>query len=392
MAARGVAWASLAAVAALLVTACSSGDDGGASGESVSDESSGAAAGGGADGETDAGGAEDVAAVPSGGCDSSSAAGVAAGESKLTLAADAPAGDTSRDTTGDPAAGERWYIRHVPPAHDGTTPVPVVVDLHGYSEGADVHVAMSGLGPYGDEQGFVTITPHAGGAVPFWETDPAGPDVAFVSAVLDDVERSLCVDAARVFVTGLSNGAMLTSTLACEVSDRFAAAAPVAGVTEVAGCAADRPVPVVAFHGTEDQFLRYEGGFGPAVADLPSPSGEGTLGDAGGTGAEDAETAAPTGPSVPEVVAEWADRNGCDDEPPREERAAADVTLLRFDCPPGAEAELYRVEGGGHAWPGSELSATVEAIVGHTTMAISANEVMWDFFERHPLATGGGES
>ena len=98
--------------------------------------------------------------------------------------------------------------------------------------------------------------------------------------------------------------------------ERFAAAAPVAGVTEVADCHPDRPVPVVAFHGTDDGFLAYEGGFGPKVASLPSPDGRGTLGDAVGQ-ADGPEGS--TGPSVPEVMAGWAERNGCDDAAPEEE-------------------------------------------------------------------------
>ena len=83
------------------------------------------------------------------------------------------------------------------------------------------------------------------------------------------------------------------------------------------------------------------------------------------------------------MVADWAGRNGCDDAAQEEEAVADDVTLVSFACPEGAEAELYRVEGGGHSWPGSEFLANVENIVGHTTMSISANEVMWDFFEQH---------
>jgi polyhydroxybutyrate depolymerase len=352
---------TLVLVGALLVAACSNGDD-----------DAGGATGGDGDAAGDAAGpsaAGDVDPVASAGC---GATQVAAGEEKVTL------------TSG---GDERWYLRHVPPAHDGSTPVPVVVDLHGYSEGADVHAIVSGLGPYGDEQGFVTITPHGEGEgpVPFWDITAGGRDEVFVADVLDDVEASLCVDTARIFVTGLSNGAMMTSTLACDLSDRFAAAAPVAGVTEVASCDADRPVPVVAFHGTADGFLSYDGGLGPKVADLPAPDGQGTLGDA----AAQAEPTETGGPSVPEVMAHWAKRNGCDGAAPTEQPVADDVTVLSYDCPPGADAELYRVEGGGHSWPGSPLLANVANVVGRTTMSISANEVMWDFFERHPLASSG---
>jgi polyhydroxybutyrate depolymerase len=349
-----------------LVGACSSGnDDGGGA------ERAGSPRGDPAAPATPA----EVEPRPSSGCGSST---VGAGQEKVTV------------TSG---GVERWYLRHVPPAHDGTTPVPVVVDLHGYSEGAEVHALVSGLGPYGDEQGFVTLTPHGQGEgpVPLWDTTPGGRDQAFLEGMLDDVETSLCVDTARVFVTGLSNGAMMVSTLACELPDRFAAAAPVAGVTEVASCD-DRPVPVVAFHGTDDGFLAYDGGFGPQVASLPQPDGQGTLGDAADTADQPGELEEPTGPSVPEVMAGWAGRNGCDDAAPEEEAVADDVTLLSFACPPGAEAELYRVEDGGHSWPGSAFLANVEDIVGHTTMSISANEVMWAFFEQHPLDTSSGKS
>jgi polyhydroxybutyrate depolymerase len=348
-----------ALVCGLLVGACSCGDDDGGAERATPPAADEAAAP-----ATPA----DVEPRPSAGCGASA---VGAGQEKVTI------------TSG---GVERWYLRHVPPAHDGNTPVPVVVDLHGYSEGADIHAMVSGLGPYGDEQGFVTLTPHGQGQgpIPLWDTAPGGPDQVFLEQMLDEVEAALCVDTARVFVTGLSNGAMMASTLACELSGCFAAAAPVAGVTEVEDCTADRPVPVVAFHGTDDGFLSYDGGFGPQVAGLPSPDGQGTLGDVADQAGEPAE---PTGPSVPEVVAEWADRNGCDDAAPEEDAIAADVTLLSFACPAGAEAELYRVDGGGHSWPGSEFLANVENIVGHTTMSISANEVMWEFFEQHPLGS-----
>lgn len=273
---------------------------------------------------------------------------------------------------------DRWYLRHVPPAHDGRTPVPLVVDIHGYSEGADAHSQVSQLGAYGDEQGFVTLTPHGRGQIPAWDFTAGGPDLAFVDALLDQAEASLCVDTARVFVTGLSMGAMMTSSLSCAFADRIAAAAPVAGVWPIADCEPARPVPVVAFHGTADEFLPYEGGVGPAAQSLP-----GAPGDPGDPG--DGWRRAQEPPSVPELMAAWAERNDCDAEPPAEDPIADDVTRLVYPCPDGVEVELYRVEEGGHTWPGSELLAGVEDVVGVTTSSISANEVMWSFFQDHPL-------
>jgi len=317
-----------------------------------------------------------VAPVPSGGCGAEG-----------TPAVEGPGPGPGSATDGKVALatdeGERWYLRHVPPAHDGTTPVPLVVDLHGYSEGADVHVVHTGLGTYGDGAGFVTVTPQGTGVVALWRPASGSPDVAFVERLLDHVEATLCVDRARVYVAGLANGAMLASALACDLPDRIAAIAAVAGVTGVDDCEPGRPVPVVAFHGTEDPFLDYDGGFGAAVAGLPSPDGERTLGEVG-LGEDRAEQPAP---SVPDVLAAWAGRNGCDGAAaPGEERVAEDVTRLAFDCPAGAEVALYRVEGGGGTWPGAEMLRQATDVVGVTTFSISANEIMWDFFTHHTAA------
>jgi polyhydroxybutyrate depolymerase len=307
---------------------------------------------------------EDVAAAPSGGCD--------AGDPIA-------AGDHPNETVSS-GGRDRAYALHVPPVEDGETPMPLVVDYHGYSEGGPIHAAHSMLGAYGDEQGFVTVTPDSGYEVPRWSIDPASEDVDMFGDLLDQVEADVCIDTNRVFLTGLSNGAMMTSSLACSYSDRIAAAAPVAGITPIDGCEFERPVPVIAFHGTDDTFLAFDGGLGSSVGDLPSPDGEGTLGDS-----EQAEVAE-AGPSVPEVTATWAERNGCEAEP-TEEQVSGEVRLLAFPCPPGADAELYVVDGGGHTWPGSAFDDNIASIVGHVTHEIDANELMWAFFQQHPLPT-----
>jgi polyhydroxybutyrate depolymerase len=305
-------------------------------------------------------------ATKSKGC--AATAKVAPGEEKVTT------------TSG---GAERWYFRHLPPSYDGTEPTPVVLDLHGYAEGAAVHVKMSDLSTYGDQQGFITITPQGSGtSVPRWDTALDSPDLDFIGKVLDDADDTLCVDKNRVFVTGLSNGAFLTSAVACRYADRVAAAAPVAGIRDIDGCDPSRPVPVVAFHGTADTFVSYDGGLGSSVANLPSPDGKGTIGQAGAT-----TTTAPGTPkpaTIEDITADWAKRNGCSAKK-TETKVASDVTLLAWSCPKGDEAELYRVEGGGHSWPGSEFSKQVASVVGKTTESISANEIMWKFFQEHPL-------
>jgi polyhydroxybutyrate depolymerase len=343
---------AIAGLVVLLLASCSSGSDDGASKGS----------------STTANGASN-AAKASKGCNATTK--IAPGEEKVTT--------TSGGT-------ERWYYRHVPPAYDGTEPTPVVLDLHGYAEGAAVHVKMSELGTYGDKQGFVTITPQGSGtSVPRWDTALDSPDLDYIGDLLDEVDDTLCVDKDRVFVTGLSNGAFLTSSVACRFADRIAAAAPVAGIRDIDGCDPSRPVPVVAFHGTADTFVSYDGGLGSSVANLPSPDGSGkTIGQGAATTTTAPGTPKP--PTIEEITADWAKRNGCSAKK-TEKKVASDVTLLAWSCPKGDEAELYRVEGGGHSWPGSPFSKQVASVVGRTTDSISADEIMWKFFQEHPLGS-----
>ncbi len=308
--------------------------------------------------------AAQVAARPSPGCGAVPA--VAPGETKV---------NTTSGTTA------RWYVRYVPKSYATPTPMPLVIDLHGYSEGATIHTKMSALGPFGETHGFITLTPQgSGAAVAMWNTDLHSADVTFVGDLLDEAERTLCIDEARVYATGLSNGAFMTSAVACAYSDRIAAVAPVAGIRDIDGCRFSRPVPVVTFHGTADPFVAYNGGLGPKALDLPAPDGSGkTLGQSGVTQAP--------GPSIPEITADWAKRNGCAPGAPAAKRVTSDVTELAWSCPAGAETELYRVTGGGHSWPGSTFSQLIEGTVGKTTTTISANAVMWRFFVAHPLRT-----
>lgn len=272
------------------------------------------------------------------------------------------------------------YVRAIPPPYTGRTPMPLVVDLHGYEEPASGQVAMSGLAAYGATHGFITVTPQVAGTIPMWQTGFHSKDMAFIGALLDTADATLCVDRNRVFVTGLSNGAFMTSAVACVYAGRVAAVAPVAGIQVPAGCHPSRRVPVVAFHGTADPFVAYGGGLGSSALALPAPDGSGrTLGQVLGPHA-----AQRSGPSVPAITAAWARRNGCGTHP-TSSAVASGVTRIAYACPGGADVELYRVAGGGHAWPGSPVSQAVASVVGFTTMAISADAVIWRFFAAHPL-------
>jgi polyhydroxybutyrate depolymerase len=273
---------------------------------------------------------------------------------------------------------DRYFLVAAPEQDE--EPLPLVVDLHGLTEGADIHAAHSGLGDYGREQGFISVFPHGTGEPVRWNIAAGAdnPDLEYLDEVLETVGERRCVDLARVYATGLSNGAMMTSLLACERSATFAAVAPVGGITAPEPCDQERALPVLTTHGTADPILLFNGG----VGDLSSFLGDSST---AGPGDTTTTTAAPDleGAGYPETVSVWAQRNGCDNFSDSE--AGESVIHRVYDCPRGAEVEFYIVDGGGHTWPGSEFSAGIESITGPTTFEIDWNELAWEFFQRYSL-------
>jgi poly(3-hydroxybutyrate) depolymerase len=158
---------------------------------------------------------------------------------------------------------ERRFQLHVPDAYDGRTPLPVVFALHGLTVNYAVVPAVSGFADVEARYDFVAVSPSGrlNGTTPYWLAAPADDnyDVTFISDLLDLLATDLCIDTARVFSTGMSNGGQMSSLLACQLSERITAVAPVAGV-EFSDQCDGRPVPVMAFHGTDDRIVTYEGG------------------------------------------------------------------------------------------------------------------------------------
>lgn len=275
---------------------------------------------------------------------------------------------------------ERRYLLSAPAWEVGDEPLPLVVDFHGLAEGADVHAEMTQLGPLGVEEGFVTVFPHGTGAPEGWDVTPdvaANDDLAFVANVLDHVAEERCVDTARVYATGLSMGAMMASTVACTMADRFAAIAPVAGVVLPEPCDPARPVPVLAVHGTADPILLFNGGVN--LDALNSALGEGDDAVTATTVAVDLD-----GEGYPENVRRWAELDGCADAP-QDERVGDEVLRRIYPCPTGVAVEFLIVEGGGHSWPSSQFSKAIEQIVGPTTFDVDASREAWTFFQRFHL-------
>ena len=256
---------------------------------------------------------------------------------------------------------ERRYVLHLPPQYDGAERLPVVFDFHGYGSAAALQMAYSDIVPLADREGFVVVAPEGQGRPPHFTllgaTATEADDAAFTVALLDDLASRLCLDASRVYATGMSNGGALSSVLACRAAHRFAATAAVAALVHVPACAeADRPVPFLAVMGTDDPVVPFAGGRVNCCGN-------------------------PSIPAAPDTVAAFAARYGCGTEP-AVERLGDDVEHRRYEgCE--ADVEFYVIEGGGHTWPGAvDLAARG---LGRTTQTIDATETIWAFFERHRL-------
>lgn len=291
------------------------------------------------------------------------------------------------------AVGERSYHAHLPAS--GAGPYPVVFAFHGgggsgagmnRSTCPDGDEADPGcLSAVADREGFVVVYPegtggrlfpdlrtwNAGGGVGDWQCvsgracDEGVDDVAFFDAVLADLGRWTAVDPARVYATGMSNGAAMAWRLACERAEVLAAVAPVAGADQYGaaqGCAATTPVPVMQVHGTEDPCWPFDGGVAGCLQDDGKTK----------TGVEDS-------------LARAAARAGCGDEVVTEALPdlTDDGTTSRYERRQGCAAavELLRIEGGGHTWPDGQAYLR-EKRIGRVEQDFPGNEAIWDFFAR----------
>lgn len=253
----------------------------------------------------------------------------------------------------------RTYLLHLPATLAAQRSLVVV--LHGGFGSAQQAEAAYGWDELADRDGVLVAYPQGDGAA--WNAgDCCGAparkgidDVAFIAAVVADVQARYGVTQARTFVTGMSNGALMAYRLACD-TDLFAAVAAVAG-TIVTGCQHPAPISVLHIHGLDDDRVRFDGGRGA------------------GAGGVD-------GMPIPDVIALWRKADGCSDavvveHPP--------LTTSRSGCPDGRVVELITITGAGHQWPGA---STRRGRADPPSAALDATRTSWEFFQhRTPSAS-----
>lgn len=248
---------------------------------------------------------------------------------------------------------------------------PLVLQLHG---GGGNGVGLDRLTRFhrlADREGFVVVSPSGLGRR--WNdgragTGPGGAvdDTGFLVDLVDLAARWLPIDRHRVYVAGISNGAMMAARLAHEAPERFAAFGQVAGTAPEDAPAWWRPalpVPVIQIHGTADPIVPYAGG----AVRLRRPAA--ARGRVLGVDAWASLVTTHNRAGLPQVF-----------------RIEPDVTVRRWPGgTPQGDVEFYRVDGGGHTWPGGAQYLPV-ALIGPTSHTFDATEAIWSFFARHALA------
>jgi polyhydroxybutyrate depolymerase len=298
----------------------------------------------------------------------------------LGLACCAAAGDLERRTLHHGGL-ERVFHLHAP---EGATPTarPLVIVLHGGHGKATgmPKLTRGGFERLADREGFLVCYPEAvegnwndGRGVEEYRAQLERiDDVGFLATLIDALVAEGRVDPRRVFVTGISNGAMMSNRLGLELPAKIAAIAPVAGSIPVAiaptataspAAPSVTAVAVLMINGDADPLVPYEGG---EVHFYRRKLGKVV--------------------SAPAAARIWAARNGCAPAPEAsmlDDRDPADGTRVRRERWAGAaEVVLLTVEGGGHTWPGG-LQYLPELVIGRTTRDIDGCAEIWRFFEAH---------
>ena len=289
----------------------------------------------------------------------------------------------------------RDYRLYVPPQAATGRPLPLVLNLHGATQNAQLEeLVTSGMDANADQNGYLVAYPDGTRIAKVLTPDPVAKqaqygwnagqccglpvtrhidDVGFLLKVISDVAARTPVDLRRVYATGISNGGMMAYALASEASDHFAAVSSISGQVELPTIHPSRAVPTMEFHSVDDPIATWAG--------VPNKNPRLRL-------------------SVMEGIDQWVKADGCDPVPqdaptivgaPGSVSAGETATEVTYHhCRSGTEVVLWRFTGSGHVWPGSTLNTGppdtwLLAGVGRGTVLVNADEAMWQFFEHYEL-------
>ncbi len=264
---------------------------------------------------------------------------------------------------------ERSYIVHLPPNFSKAQTLPLMISLHGRGTTNTVHMQYTKLNAVADAQNFVVVYPLGlvrnlqSGTATHWNAQfgTGVDDIGFIDKLIDQLYTDFGIDLQKVYVSGFSNGGFMAYTLACELSDRIAAIAPVSAllpISQQSNCELQHAVPVLHFHGTADVTV--------PVSGIPNFA-----------------------LSVAESTRFFAKQYNCEVDPlvtQLTDTAPDDgSTVAKFEyqsCDDKTAVVYYMATNAGHTWP----DALEASQLGITNRDINASAIMWEFFKpiTHP--------
>lgn len=259
---------------------------------------------------------------------------------------------------------ERSYLLDLPQEKGSQT--PLLIALHGGLGSGKQAKNSYGLTETARQHGYAVVYPdgmpsrrvlkmrawNAGGCCGGAAKNKID-DVKFISLLIDKLIANHGIDPDRVYVTGISNGAMLSYRLACEIPEKIRAIAPVAGFLQpVATCGS--LVPIMHFHSELDKNVPIGGGKGAGLANFSYPK-------------------------LSEVMNTWQAINQCEVSQKDTVKSEGYMLINWEGC--STEMSYYITEDGGHSWPGAQRKPRKRADA--PSEALNANQLMFDFFERN---------
>ena len=274
----------------------------------------------------------------------------------------------------------RYYRAYLPASYTGASPWPVVLTLHGGGGNALGFVSFTQMNMVADTANFIAVYPQGtqvGSNCCSWAAGIGSPadtsgidDIDFFNKLIDTLTAQLNIDTNRIYSTGLSQGGFMSHRLACELNNRIAAVAPLCSnldSLQMRSCNPARPVSVFVINGTSDLKVPYNGA---TIVNNGYPL-----------------TFFPTDT----LMQFWAKKNGCSDIPISQNLPNTNLTdnstITKFifnNCSCNVQTVLYRVNGGGHTWPGVE-NKIYELIAGETNEDVHASVEIWNFLKNHSL-------
>ena len=259
----------------------------------------------------------------------------------------------------------RKYTTYIPAIYNASQPTPLVFNFHGLTGTSAIAMWHADFRSIADTANFIIIHPQGllnSSGETHWNVGQLGTsvnDIHFISVLLDSLSLEYNIDSKRVYSTGMSNGAYMSYRLACELSDKIAAIAPVAGSYisyMLNNCNPTHSTPVLHIHGIADSSSIYYG----------KPGVE----------------------SIPDILSYWINYNQCDTQSIFTQIANINIndnsTVEHYTWKNGINGvgiEHLKIINGGHTWPGSNFSNNN----GITNYDINASLEIWNFFSKYDI-------